>query len=284
MAIAYCIAAGLSETLEDFESYLFNHRALNPTTIHNYLGVIRRVAPAIGLRPSPRDVERYVGNMRREERSYSHQINTAVALENYMAYLGRKVRLARPRKPKRILREVLSEPEVTLIIAAARTVRERAILSLLAYSGLRNAELCHLRIGDIDIAHQTVQVRGGKGAKDRTVCIGGGCIETLMSYLGERNGTTEDLLFRTVRFEHPYQTQDLRKLVRVVACRAGIRKRVHPHLLRHSLATAMINRGAHLLSVRDQLGHEYVETTMIYVHTAQTRLQAEYRMYCPTYM
>ena len=101
-----------------------------------------------------------------------------------------------------------------------------------------------------------------------------------MNYLRERSGQAHELLFVTVRGQRPYAPQVLRKLIRAAAKRAKITKRVYPHLLRHSLATNMLNRGANILMIKDQLGHAFVETTMIYLHAARERIQKCLTWYC----
>ena len=91
-------------------------------------------------------------------------------------------------------------------------------------------------------------------------------------------------LFVTIQNGNPYGTQDLRKLVHVVAKRAHIQKRVWPHLFRHSLATNMLIRGAHILAIKEQLSHAFVETTMVYLHAAPTAMQGQYRFFAPSYL
>ena len=78
--------------------------------------------------------------------------------------------------------------------------------------------------------------------------------------------------------------QNLRKMIRTAAKRADLKKRVYPHLLIHSLATNLLHRGAHLLASKEQLGHAFVETTMIYVHSSPEHTQLQYRMYAPSYL
>jgi len=91
-------------------------------------------------------------------------------------------------------------------------------------------------------------------------------------------------MFLTVRNHLPLEPQDVRKLVRVVAKRAGITKRVFPHLFRHSLATNMLVRGSGILAIKEQMGHVYLETTMRYLHSVPGSLQEEYRRHCPVYL
>lgn len=106
----------------------------------------------------------------------------------------------------------------------------------------------------------------------------------LSDYLLKRHAQPHELLFVTTRGGRPYHPQCLRKFVRVIAKRAGIAKRVWPHLFRHSLATNLLHRGANLLAIRDQLGHAFLDTTAIYLHSSPERLQMEYRMYSPSYL
>jgi len=160
------------------------------------------------------------------------------------------------------------------------------MLALLAYSGVRNRELCSMRVRDIDIAQQSVVVNNGKGGKNRVCCVSGECIEVLMDYLRERKATRPDeFLFRTVRNKNQMQTQDVRKFVRVIAKRSGVPGRVWPHLFRHSLATALLNRGASIYSIQALLGHTFVSTTMeYYLHPSAKNVRSDYYRCVPSYV
>jgi integrase/recombinase XerD len=271
-------------TFLNFSRYLYARRGLGEVTVSNHLSAIRRLAPRIGLKPTTRAIEGEIARMRKAGASYSHLVNTEVALERYMEFLGKPLQLGRPKKPRPLLRGTLSEAEVTLLIAAAHTLREKAIVSLLSYAGLRNRELCNLTIADVDLAGQMIHVHASKTQRDRNANVAGPCVAVLADYLRERNGQPHERLFVTLRKHEQYQPQVLRKLVRKLARRAGIQKRVYPHLLRHSLATNLLNRGANLLSIKEQLGHAFIDTTMIYLHCVPQRLQMEYRMYAPSYL
>lgn len=277
-------ASELKSALDRFSDYLYARLKLRETTIANYLGVLRRAAPVIGLQPSLEIIERYLANLHRRNGSYAHVTITAVALERYKESLGDPIKLPRPSKPKRRHPEPLSEIDIALMIRLAPDARSKAMLSVLAYSGIRNQEMCSLEIGDIDMAAQIIHVRCGKGGNDREVHIAGSCVQVLAEYLRERNGHRCDRLFVTKRHGLPYQPQDLRKFVRAAARRADIQTRVHPHLFRHSLATNMLNRGAGVYTIKDQLGHRYLTTTALYLHSATVRRSAEYRMFAPSYM
>jgi integrase/recombinase XerD len=267
-----------------FARHLHARRGLAETTVSNYVSAIRRLAPVIGLQPTPKAVEQYIERMHKAGASYSHIVNTSIALEVYCAFVGRPIKLGRPQKPHHLVRGTLSEAEITLLIAAARTLRERTMIATLAYAGLRNKELCRLRIRDVDLGGQTLHVQATKTQKDRYTHISAPCVSLLAEYLRERGGQLGDLLFVCFRSGKPYSQQNLRKMVRTAAKRAGLKKRVYPHLLRHSLATNLLHRGAHLLAIKEQLGHAFVETTMIYVHSSPEHTQLQYRMYAPSYL
>ena len=106
----------------------------------------------------------------------------------------------------------------------------------------------------------------------------------LAEYMRERGGKPGDSLFVCLRSGRPYAQQNLRKMVRTTARRANLKKRIYPHLLRHSLATNLLHRGAHPLAIKEQLGHAFVETTMIYIHSAPEHTQLQYRMYALSYL
>ena len=276
----------LDRKLEAFAEYLCARRGLTECTIQGYVGAIRRLYPTIGLNPAHHILDSLIVRMRKDGASYSHVVNTSLALERYTEFIGNPIHLGRPKKPKRMIRGTLTEAEITLMLAACRTIREKAILTLLAYSGLRNKELCGLRIADVDIAAQLIHLHRAKGQKDREACIAPPAAGVVLEYLHrDRPGTAPDeLLFVTLQNGNPYRPQDLRKLVHVIAKRARITKRVHPHLFRHSLATNMLIRGAHILAIKEQLGHAFVDTTMIYLHAAPIAMQAQYRFYAPSYL
>jgi site-specific recombinase XerD len=223
----------IESTLARFARHLYAQRGLCEVTVHNYVSTIRRLAPVIGLEPTPKAVEQQIERMHKAGASYSHIVNTSIALEVYCAFVGRPIKLGRPKKPHHLVRGTLSEAEITLLIAAARSLRERTMTATLAYAGLRNRELCRLRIRDVDLGGQTLHVQATKTQKDRYTHISAPCVSLLAEYLRERAGEPGDLMFVCLRSGGPYSPQNLRKMIRTAAKRAGLKKRVYPHLLRH---------------------------------------------------
>ncbi len=287
MATAYCIPfpTETDAVLEKFSNYLYARRGMADSTVALTVGFIRRMMPVTGPHPSPEAIEAYIASMRRRGMSYGNVSNAIKAVERYSDFLGVSVHLGRPRRPQPVPVTILSEAKIAIMIAATKNIREKALVSLLAYSGIRNNELVNLRICDIDIPQQSVTVECGKGAKGRICCITGDCGEILNEYLRWRVGREDDWLFVTARHRHKMQTQDVRKMVRVVAKRAGVNRRVFPHLFRHSLATALIDRGARAHSIQALLGHAYLSTTFqYYLHPNVRNTRADYYRCVPSFV
>lgn len=268
-----------------FRQHLFAELKLRETTIDNYVGVLRRAAPELGIRFTAAAARDYLARLRAASAGYSHLTVTAVGLERYLVFLKAKDwKLPRPAKPPKEEIEPLSEFEVALILWKAPTLRERALLAVLAYAGVRNTELCRMRVRDVDLAGRTLYVKQGKGGQSRAVNVAGECVELLGEYLNERGGAPDDRLFVTVRHGFDLDPQDVRKIVRTAARRAGLDdRRVWPHLFRHSRACALVTNGADLFTIQQQLGHRHLITTMEYLHPQIERARTQYHAFAPRY-
>jgi integrase/recombinase XerD len=223
---------------------------LGSITIGGYKRVLAKVFRDLGTtRPSQKDIYQYVARMRERRYSYSHIKNSMAILECYMWFIGRRVSFTRPRKPMPMPKEVLTEGETARIIAATKNSREKAMIAILVYSGIRNKELCNLRSKDIDFENGTVKIYDGKYNRDGISQISRECCRVVAQYIGEYKREYDDFLFITVQAGVQYTGYALRKLVKVVSGRARIAKRVYPHLFRHSLATSLLNRGANIMTL-----------------------------------
>ena len=186
----------------------------------------------------------------------------------------REIDLVYPKRPER-LPVVLSEEEVARLIESAITSYHRVILMTLYGTGLRREELCRLKVSDIDSQRMVVHVRQGKGNKDRDVTLSPRLLEVLRAYWKWRKPKT--YLFPSLyrkRPEQPIDSKTVWHAVREAARRAGIKKKVSPHLLRHSWATHLLERGADLKAIQVLLGHVDLEATTIYLHLSQRHMQA----------
>jgi site-specific recombinase XerD len=170
----------------------------------------------------------------------------------------------------RYLPTVLSREEARRLIRAARNPKHRAILLLLYSAGLRVGEAVRLRIPDIDSERMVIHVRGAKGKKDRIVMLADATLEALRSYW--RYHRPEKWLFPGERRDRHLNTRAVQRMVTDTARRAGIRKRVTPHTLRHTFATHLLENGTDLRYIQRLLGHKKSTTTEIYTHVADRDL------------
>ena len=179
-----------------------------------------------------------------------------------------------PKIPKR-LPTVLSPDEVRQLIDAAGNLFHRAILMTLYSTGMRRAELMHLRLDDIDSQRKVIRIRQGKGSKDRDVPLSPKLLETLREYWLWKK--PQAVLFPSnyqIRKGQCISGKGIFEICRASAQRAGIKKKIGPHTLRHSFATHLVDSGADLRTIQLLLGHASLEHTLIYLQLSQRHLTA----------
>lgn len=172
------------------------------------------------------------------------------------------------RKQARRVPRFLPETDVENLIYATVSLRDRALIELLYASGLRAQEVCNLDIEDLQLSAGTFRVRRGKGDKDRVAMVGRKAVEALSFYLGKRKSGPVFLSRSGKRLV----TATVYQVVRNVARHAGL-DGVHPHTLRHSFATVLMDHGADIRHVQELLGHERISTTAIYLHSTIANLR-----------
>lgn len=162
-------------------------------------------------------------------------------------------------------------------------VRDRAMLELLYATGLRVSELINLRLKDLNLNDGFLICRG-KGSKERVVPLGKSAADRISQYLETARlrfiKQESEFIFLTVRGA-PFTRQGFWKLLKKYGSQAGLEQKISPHILRHSFATHMLERGADLRSVQLMLGHSQITTTQIYTHVSRTRLRKVYDKFHP---
>ena len=210
-------------------------------------------------------------------------VNTVVLNICALRFLFIKVLKRRDMKedlpyPKQRLRlpVILSPDEVAQLIGAARNFYHRTMLMTLYSTGLRRAELCRLKVADVDSKRMMLRVVQGKGGIDREVPLSKKLLGALRQYY--RWMRPETYLFPgTVnhsRADKPITEKIVWQAVHEATIRAGIKKRVTPHTLRHCFATHLLESGADLRSIQMMLGHSDLEATTVYLHLSRRHLQA----------
>jgi integrase/recombinase XerD len=269
--------------MKNFEKFLFVRKGMQPRTVKSHIDCIIRVKKNLGENPSNEQFEDYVYKMYQSDYSYSHKTNTVLAIEHYTEFLGDPIKFKRQRKPKTIIKDTLTEAEITKMIFNCKNLKEKAIICLLAYSGIRNKELCNLKVEDFDSGRNQIKVIQGKGLKDGISQISADCSRVLQEYININGLTEDDYLFKTYQ-GNKYTGWALRNRVKVIAKRAKILKRVYPHLFRHSLSVNMLIRGADIITLKNQLRHTLVETTFNYLNSIVLGERNAYGKFEPSYL
>ena len=185
--------------------------------------------------------------------------------------------IAIPKHPFR-LPEVLSREEVERLIQGARSPLHRVWLVILYATGMRREELVRLKVSDIDSGRMLIHIRQGKGRKDRDVMLSPRLLGELRDYWRRVQPKTKTYLFPSKdphqKCDVPMQAKSVFDAVQQAARRAGIEKHVHPHTLRHSFATHLLESGADLRTIQLLLGHADLKTTSRYLHLSERHLKA----------
>jgi site-specific recombinase XerD len=253
------------------------------TTIQSYLKAMEHFweyinAPLDQLGPD--DIRSYHAHLL-EDRKLA--VNTVVVNVCALRFLYIKVLKRRDMKedlpyPKQRQRlpVILSPGEVAQLIGAASNLYHRTILMTLYSTGVRRAELCRLKVSDIDSKRMMVRVVQGKGGIDREIPLSKKLLAALREYY--RWMRPETYLFPgTVnhsRADKPITPKVVWQAVREACTRAGIKKRESPHTIRHCFATHLLESGADLRSIQMMLGHSDLEATTVYLHLSRRHLQA----------
>lgn len=203
--------------------------------------------------------------------SYQNQAINAIKFY-YEQVLGRPVRTYYIQRPKtgRNLPSVLSEQEVQMILNNTENLKHKAILSLIYSAGLRRGELINLKPEDIDSKRMYVIIRGGKGNKDRFSILSERILELLREYYKKYH--PREWLFEG-QFGGQYSATSIQSILKGAVRRAGIRKRVTVHTLRHCFATHLLEHGVDLRYIQELLGHQSPKTTEVYTHITQRGLE-----------
>lgn len=187
----------------------------------------------------------------------------------------RSLDLISPQELKRLMDAPEKENEIGL--------RDRAMLELLFSTGLRVSELCNLNTDDIDLSRDEFSVRG-KGEKVRVVFLSERARQALKQYLQSRKDMDEAMFIQygknaKNKNELRLTPRSVERLIKKYAVKAGITRKVTPHVIRHSFATDLLSNGADLRSVQALLGHAHIATTQVYTHVTDKHLREVHKKF-----
>jgi site-specific recombinase XerD len=253
-------------------------------TTRSYIRTVEDFARHFNCSPDrlgPRHIREYQAELfeKRKLSAGSVAVRLAALRFFYCKTLKRAWSIADTPYPKKDHRlpAILSQEEVAQLIAAASTAFHRTLLLTLYATGVRRAELTHLKVSDIDSQRMVIHVQGGKGRKDRDVMLSPKLLEELREHWHRLRRKPRVWLFPGNHdhcADHPIDTKTVWHACQQAAQRAGLQKDVHPHTLRHCFATHLLEDGADLRTIQILLGHNDLKETARYLHLSQRHLHA----------
>jgi len=258
-------------------------RNYSQTTVKGYLRIVAAFAEHFHRPPDqlgPEQIRAYQVYLLNEKKLNARTVghHTAAFRFFFCKTLNRAYPVEEVPYPKasRRLPIILTQEEAVRLIDSASNLFHRAMLMTVYSTGMRRAEMCRLKVADIDSDRMLVHIRHGKGDRDRDVPLSPKLLETLREYWRWMKPKTY-LFPGTVngsRADKPITPKMLWEACREAAQRAGITKPVRPHLLRHSYATHLLEGGADLPTLQALLGHADLKPTSIYLHLSERHLKA----------
>lgn len=292
----------LAELQRQFLEYLEIERGRSVKTVENYqryltkfLDYVKTDDPSKLTEDMVREFRLYLNRQpgtkvggRMEPMKRKTQNYYLIALRAFLKYLRRRgveslspERIELAKVPERSLDLITPQELVRLLEAPDTTTpvgaRDRAILDLLFSTGLRISELCSLNIDDLDLTRDEFSVRG-KGDKIRVVFLSERAKQSIKAYLAKRKDLDEALFIQYGKnaknaSELRLSVRAVQRMMKQMAAKAGITRKVTPHVIRHSFATDLLQNGADLRSVQALLGHANIGTTQVYTHVTDKHLR-----------
>lgn len=288
----------MEDLLEKYTRYLNVERNLSRYTIRNYSTDIADFFEFLKLEEIVSLVEvnasvvrNYLGQLLDSGIVRASISRKMSALRSFFRYLNEQgviddnplSRISGPKTEKRLPSFLTSEEIRSLLDACDSSsphgLRDKAMLELLYASGLRVSEIASLDVGSVDLETRQIRV-WGKGSKERIVLMGQPATEELEQYLTlgrpklKKESQTEALFLN--RYGQRIAERRIQYLIKKYAEKAGLSGRVHPHMIRHSFATHMLDGGADLRVVQELLGHSNLASTQVYTHVTRSQMRSRY--------
>lgn len=251
-------------------------RRLSPRTTKTYLYCINRFleySPKTIDKISKKDVRLFLEHLSERDLS-GNSLNTYHMAIRFLftQVLDKKMWLdiKYSKTPVR-LPEVLSKDEVKKLIDSIKNFKHQLMVCFMYSSGLRVSELINMKVKDLNLDKNFGFVRNGKGGKDRLITLSNNLIPAIKKVIKDEKLSEADYLFKSNR-GRKYSIRTLQKIIDKSAKSCGIKRKIHPHTLRHSFATHLIENGYDVTNVQALLGHKSPETTLIYTHIASPNL------------
>lgn len=287
----------MEDLIKAFGEWLRVEKGFSNHTVRNYVRDVELFFEFVGNNPydvTPEKVIQFSSFMAKHRLKPSSIARRLSSIRTFYRFLKIKgfatntpIGLFRLPKLRKKLPAYLTIEEVKKALEAAKSPLEKAIIELLYSTGMRVSELCMLNLDDVDLSGSRIRVRG-KGKRERIVFLTEEAVKAIREYLayrmkrlseGNYSEDAKNALFITIKGRISDMT--VRRIVSKVFRLSGVKKRVYPHLIRHTFATHLLEEGMNLKGVQELLGHKNIQTTEVYTHVSIKRLVDVYNKFHP---
>ena len=276
----------INHLIETYSEYLIYQKGLSPNTVDSYISDLKKLSRYLqDDEISQQSIENYFLDISDFNYSTSTKKRFYSSIKNFLKYLDEEENILQIKvselrlKSIRKLPEVLSIEDIEKMINAYKhddflNSRNKTIIDVLYSTGCRVSELCNINLSDLDLVDNSLKLKG-KGSKQRIVPIGSELKLNLLKYLKIRenfiNSKGEPLFLTKSR--NSLDRTAVFRIIKNTALKASLDTNIHPHTLRHSAATHMLEGGCDLRTVQEFLGHSSVSTTQIYTKVTKEFLE-----------
>lgn len=263
---------GFSDHIRKFEEQI-TIKSYSPSTVFSYSRCIAQISLYCKKSPldlDPDEINSYLYAMKNDkdlsETFFKHTVYGLRFFYRIYDLDERAIRLP-SMKNNRKLPSVFSQEELRRLFKAPQRLKQRVLLSLIYSAGLRVSEVCKLKITDIDFDRKQIHVRESKNNNSRYVVLSAYIAAGLRQYI--KGSKPKEFLFNGREKGSPLGHSAVQQSFRLAMKKSGILKEACVHTLRHSFATHLLEQGVDIVSIKEQLGHAHIQTTMMYLHVAK---------------
>jgi site-specific recombinase XerD len=263
---------GFSDHIRKFEEQI-TIKSYSPSTVFSYSRCIAQISLYCKKSPldlDPDEINSYLYAMKNDkdlsETFFKHTVYGLRFFYRIYDLDERAIRLPSMRNNRK-LPSVFSQEELRRLFKAPQRLKQRVLLSLIYSAGLRVSEVCKLKITDIDFDRKQIHVRESKNNNSRYVVLSAYIAAGLRQYI--KGSKPKEFLFNGREKGSPLGHSAVQQSFRLAMKKTGILKEACVHTLRHSFATHLLEQGVDIVSIKEQLGHAHIQTTMMYLHVAK---------------